>query len=55
MRIEDSLDKEKYQYKYIVVKVSLSGFHLNHASKLAMQNLYKTQLDDLVTQKKNQK
>ena len=44
--MEDSLDKEKVQYKYLIsFMFSLSGFHLNHAQKMAMQTLYKQQLD----------
>ena len=38
-----------------ILIVSLSGFHLNHGQKMAMQNLYKAQLDDIVTQKKKEK
>lgn len=34
---------------------SLSGFHLNHNEKMAMQTLYKNQLDHLVNEKKKQK
>ena len=30
--MEDTLDKEKVQYKYSFLSIlSLSGFHLNHA------------------------
>ena len=50
--MEDSLDKEKVQYKYMLLSIaSLSGFHLNHAEKMAMQTLYRKQLDEIVQKK----
>ena len=35
--------------------ISLSGYHLNHGTKMAMQSLYRNQLDEMVTEKKKQK